>query len=61
MLFNAGDHEPEMPLLDIVGNAFKFPPEHIGAAALNVGTTGAFTAIVSVVVVAHDPVAGVNI
>ncbi len=31
VLFNAGDHVPEMLLFDVVGNAFIVPPEQIGA------------------------------
>jgi hypothetical protein len=31
VLFNTGDHVPEMLLFDVVGNAFIVPPEQIGA------------------------------
>ena len=50
-----------MPLFDVVGNADKVAPEHIGATALNVGVVFAFTVIVNVVVVAHCPAVGVNV
>ena len=53
VLFSAGDHVPVMPSLDVVGNAFKVPPEHIGAIAVNVGRIFGLTTIVKVVVVAH--------
>ena len=49
----AGAHVPVMPSLDDVGNAFKVPPEQIGATALNVGRIFGLTTIVSVAVVAH--------
>ena len=58
---SAGDHVPVMPLLDVVGNAFKVPPEQIGATALNVGSMFGLTTIVKVVVVAHCPAVGVNV
>ena len=39
VLFNAGDHVPLMPFVEVVGNGLKFPPEQIGATGLNVGVT----------------------
>ena len=39
VLFNAGDHVPVIPLLDINGKAVSLPPEHIGATAVNAGIT----------------------
>ena len=53
VLFNAGDHVPVNPLLEVVGSGDKVAPEHIGATALNVGVTFGLTVIVKVVVVAH--------
>ena len=53
MLFNAGDHVPLIPLVEVVGNADKVPPEQIGATAANVGVTFGLTVIVNVVLVAH--------
>ena len=53
MLFNAGDQVPLMPLVEVVGNADKLPPEQIGVTAAKVGVIFGFTVIVKVVVVAH--------
>ena len=61
VLLSAGDHEPVMPLLDVVGNADKVAPEHIGATALNVGVIFGLTVIVNVAVVAHCPAVGVKV
>jgi hypothetical protein len=61
VLSNAGDHTPVYPLSEVEGNAFKVPPEQIGATAVNVGSIFGFTAIVSVAVVAHCPTVGVNV
>ena len=52
-MFNAGDQEPVMPFVDVVGNADKIAPEQIGATALKVGVMFGFTVIVNVAVVAH--------
>ena len=48
VLFNAGDHEPVIPLIDVVGNGVKVPPEQIAATGLNVGVI--WLVIVTVVV-----------
>ena len=61
VLFSAGDHEPVMPSLDVVGSAFNEPPEQIGATAVNVGVMFGLTVITSVVVVAHCPAVGVKV
>jgi hypothetical protein len=61
VLFNAGDQVPAMALLDVVGNAAKVVPEHIGLTAVNVGVTLGLTVIVNVVVVAHCPTLGVKV
>ena len=58
---SAGDHEPVIPLLDVVGSADKVAPEQIGATAVNVGVTFGLTVIVNVVVVAHCPAVGVKV
>ena len=58
---NAGDHEPVMPLLEVVGNGDKVAPEQIGATALNVGIVLVLTVIVNVAVVAHWPGSGVKV
>ena len=60
-MFNAGDHVPVMVLLEVVGKAPKLAPEHIADTCVNVGVTFVFTAIVIVAIVAHWPVAGVNV
>ena len=61
VLLSAGDHVPEIPLFDVVGNAAKVAPEQIGATAVKVGVTCGLTVIVKVVVVAHCPVLGVKV
>ena len=53
VLLSAGDHVPLIPLFEVVGNAAKVVPEHIGATAVKVGVTCALTVMVKVVVVAH--------
>jgi hypothetical protein len=60
-LSRAGDHEPVYPLSEVVGNAFKAPPSHIGATAAKVGVICGSTTMVAVVVVAHCPAVGVNV
>jgi len=61
VLSNAGDHVPVVPLLDVVGNAVRVPPAHIGATALKVGVIFGLTVMVNVAVVAHCPAVGVNV
>ena len=61
VLSKAGDHEPVIPLFDVVGNADSVAPEQIGAMALNVGVIFGLTVIVNVVVVAHCPAVGVKV
>ena len=61
VLFNAGDHEPVIPLFEVVGSADKVAPEQIGATALKVGVMFGLTVIVNVVVVAHCPAVGVKV
>ena len=58
---NAGDQDPEILLVEIVGNASKVAPEHIGLIELKVGVTFGLTVITNVVVFAHRPVVGVNV
>jgi hypothetical protein len=54
VLFNAGDQVPLIPLLEVVGNAVKVAPEHIGAIVEKIGVVfELFTVMVKVVVVAH--------
>ena len=61
VLLSAGAQAPVMPLFEVVGNADKVAPEHIGATALKVGVIFGLTVIVNVVVVAHCPAVGVNV
>ena len=61
VLSKAGDHEPVIPLLEVVGNGDKVAPEQIGAIGLNVGVTLVATVIVKVAVVAHCPGSGVKV
>ena len=42
VLFKAGAQVPVIPLLDVVGNNDKVPPEQIAATGLNVGVITAF-------------------
>ena len=50
-----------MPLIEVVGNALKLPPEQIGATGSKVGVTFGLTVMVNVVVVAHCPGVGVKV
>jgi len=43
VLFNAGDQDPVIPLVETVGNAVKTPPEQIELIGANVGVTGVVT------------------
>ena len=61
VLSKAGDQDPVIPLVEVVGNADKVAPEQIGATAVNVGVTFGLTVIVNVVVVAHCPAVGVKV
>ena len=61
VLFSAGAQVPVMPLLEVVGNGDKVPPEQIGATAVNVGVIFGLTVMVIVVVVAHCPAVGVKV
>jgi len=61
VLLIAGPHVPEIPLIEVVGSAEIVAPLQNGPTAANVGVTFELTVIVSVVVVAHWPAAGVNV
>ena len=61
MLLSAGDHEPLIPFVEVVGNAANAAPEQIGATAAKVGVVLGLTVIVKVVVAAHCPAVGVNV
>jgi hypothetical protein len=56
-----GDQIPVKPFSEVVGNADKLSPLHIGATAAKVGVIFGFTVTVSVVVVAHCPESGVKV
>jgi hypothetical protein len=57
VLLSAGDHEPVIPSLDVVGNAASVAPEQIGATGVNVGVTfGLTTTVVDPAALVH-PVA----
>lgn len=45
-----------MPLLDVVGNAFRFDPEQIGETCVKVGIIIGITVIVILVVLIQEPV-----
>lgn len=47
--------------MDVVGNAAKIVPEHIGATGVKVGVLFGVTVIVNVVVTAHCPAVGVKV
>ena len=59
-LLSAGAHVPVIPLLEVVGNAVRVPPEQIDATAVNVGVTCAVITISIVATAAHGSV-GVNV
>ena len=61
VLSKAGDQDPVIPLVEVVGKADKVAPEQIGATAVKVGVTFGLTVIVNVVVVAHCPAVGVKV
>ena len=61
MLTVDGLHVPDTPLFDIVGNTGAVEPLQIGVCGVNAGTICDVTVTVSVAVVAHNPVAGVNV
>ncbi len=52
VLLTAGDHEPEIPLVEVVGRLIV-PPAQIGEIGSNVGVIEFDTWTVNVVVVAH--------
>ena len=61
VLFSAGDHEPVMPLFEVVGKGASASPEQMGATALNVGVTAGATAMVMLTTAAHCPGSGVKV
>lgn len=61
ILFKAGDHVPEKPLLEVFGSGVIPAPIQTGATAAKVGTIFGFILIVNGAVVAHCPAAGVKV
>ena len=61
VLFNAGDHVPLIPLVEVVGSGLNTSPEHIGETWLKVGAVFKFTLMVNVAEFAHCPDVGVNV
>lgn len=63
LLTVAGLHVPVMPFVDVAGRVGAVPAKQIVCAVpkLNVGVIFGFTVTVNVVVVAHNPAAGVNV
>ena len=53
LLTVAGDHVPDIPLMDVVGNTGAVAPEQNGAIAANVGIIVEVTVISNVVAAAH--------
>ena len=60
-MFNAGDHVPVIPLVDVVGSGLKVSPLQIGLTAVKVGVEIGFIVIVIVVVLEHCPPSGVKV
>jgi hypothetical protein len=50
-----------IPFVDVVGNTGAADPTHNGPTAAKVGTVGALTVMLNVVVVAHNPAVGVKV
>ena len=61
VLFNAGDQEPLILLLDVVGNGEIVEPVQTCSIGENVGANGWLTVIVIEAVDAHCPAEGVNV
>jgi hypothetical protein len=59
VLFTAGDQEPVILLVEVVGNE-RDAPEQMGPMELKVGAVGGLTLTVKVAVVAHCPAVGVK-
>ena len=59
-MFTAGDQEPVILLVEVVGNE-RDAPEQMGSMELKVGAAGVPTLTVKVAVVAHCPAVGVKV
>lgn len=56
----AGDHEPLMLSLEVVGSE-NVPPEHIGSTCVKVGVTFGFTVTIIVAALAHWSASGIKV
>lgn len=61
VLFILGDHDPAIPLFDVVGSGLNGSPLQIAAIGVNVGLGELFTVMVIVVVFPHWPLFGVKV
>lgn len=52
-MLSAGDQDPIIPLMEVVGNGANVPPTQIDGTAAKVGETIGLTVTASVCVVAH--------
>lgn len=57
----AGDHEPLMPFIEVVGRTGAVAPWQTVPTVVNVGASRGLTVILNVVVEAHCPADGVNV
>ena len=61
-LFNAGDHVPTIPFVEVVGNADNNVPAHIGDTGAKVGLVLAELTVTTIVALAaHCPGFGVKV
>jgi hypothetical protein len=62
ILFKAGDQDPVMPSLEVMGKSWRVSPTQIGSMGLNVGISGSVIRISSLVDVAQPcPEFGVKV
>ncbi len=61
MLFIAGDQAPEIPFIELVGNALIVVPEQKGPNCVNNGIVFGVIVTVLVCVKAHCPAEGVKV
>ena len=57
----AGDHVPEIPLLEVVGRETGASFWQSGPGLLKAGSEAVLTTIVIIVVLAHSPISGVKV
>jgi len=53
VLLIAGDHDPLIPLVEVVGKGARKLPEHMEATCVKAGVTSGFTVIGIVVMIPH--------